>query len=320
LKISRIKISFMNLLQIKVPGFSDGVYWNNVVQNAIGCAIGSVVAIGISILIYWLTIRATDKAARQALAVSETKQLSAFAMMLELAIEMATNQAKNLHEFVTNIRAHPSTFPIPAMHPLSRLKRITDTISIESTGLVYIKYFPKQEAAKEFTKILDHVDYLYAELNGLQDMIKLASLNHQDRLQRFAAIFDQTDKYIIDNLIIPNKTDDIAKRIRQQKDVFLKSRNSRDDAEPLYKFYFSPITEILASYLRAGGDDTTYAQLVYLTSKGIEYYGYIIAGYEKFEKELEGIIATASKNLAALREMSSPLLSSRFKIALNSID
>jgi hypothetical protein len=42
----------MDLLQIKVPNLSDSVYWNNVIQNAIGCAIGSVVAIGFSILIY----------------------------------------------------------------------------------------------------------------------------------------------------------------------------------------------------------------------------------------------------------------------------
>ena len=63
----------MNPLQIKVLGFSDAVYWNNVIQNAIGCAIGSIVAIGISILIYWLTIQATNKATRQAIALSETQ-------------------------------------------------------------------------------------------------------------------------------------------------------------------------------------------------------------------------------------------------------
>lgn len=243
----------MNLLQIKVPWFSDGVYWNNVVQNSIGCAIGSIVAIGISILIYWLTIRAANNATRKATSTSETNQLSAFALMLELALEMATNQVKNLNEFLVGIRAHPSTFPIPAVNPLARLKRITDTISIESTGLVYIKYFPKQNAAKSFTKILDHVDYLYAELNGLQEMIKFASLNHQDRLQHFSAIFDQTDKYIIDNIIIPNRTEDIAKRIRNQKAVFVKSRSSPDDIEPIHNNYFSPITKLLAEYLRNGG-------------------------------------------------------------------
>jgi hypothetical protein len=185
------------------------------------------------------------------------------------------------------------------MHPLARLKRITDTISIESTGLVYIKYFPKQDATKEFTKILDHIDYLYAELNGLQEMIKLASLNHQDRLLRFSAIFDQTDKYIKDNIIIQNRTDEIAKRVCQQKDVFVKSRISPDEIGPLYNLYFSPITQLLAEYLREGGEDKTYAQLVYLTSKGEEYYGYIIAGYSKFEKELDGIIAEVNKTLTS---------------------
>ena len=308
----------MNFLQIKVPCFSDGVYWNNVLQNAIGCAIGSFVAIGISILIYWLTIRATNKTTRQAISTSETNQLSAFALMLELAVEMATNQIKNLNEFLASVRAHPSTFPIPAVHPLARLKRITDTISIESTGLVYIKYFPKQNAAKVFTKILDHIDYLYAEINGLQEMIKFASLNHQDRLQRLSAIFDQTDKYIIDNIIIPNRTEDIAKRICQQKAVFVKSRKSPDDIEPLDNYYFSPITHLLAEYLRGGGEDTMYAQLIYLTSKGLEYYGYIHAGYSKFEKELEGIVAETNKNLTSLREMSNPLLTSRFNIPLES--
>lgn len=310
----------MDLLQIKVPCLSHWVYWNNVIQNAIGCAIGSVVAIGISILIYWLTIRATNKATRQAIATSETNQLSAFALMLELALEMVTNQVKNLREFLASIQAHPSTFPIPAMHPLARLKRITDTISIEGTGLVYIKYFPKQDAAKEFTKLLDHIDYLYAELNGLQEMIKLASLNHQDRLLRLSAIFDQTDKFVIDNIIIANKTDEIAKRIRQQKAAFVKSRNSPDEIEPLYSFYFSPITQLLADYIREGGEDPTYSQLVYLTSKGKESYGYIIAGYSKFEKELDVIIAEVSKNLATLTQMSGTLLNSRFKISLTSIN
>jgi len=57
-----------------------------------------------------------------------------------------------------------------------------------------------------------------------------------------------------------------------------------------------------------------------LSTKGLENYGYIIAGYSKFEKELEGIIAKINKNLNSLKEMSNPLLISQFKIPLNSAD
>jgi hypothetical protein len=117
------EIMYSGLLQINVPSFCNSAYWNSVIQNAIGCAIGSIIAIGISILIYWLTIRATNRAAREATKLREANQLRAFALMLELAMEMVSKQVESIKRFVSDVESHPSTFPIPAMNPLGRLKQ-----------------------------------------------------------------------------------------------------------------------------------------------------------------------------------------------------
>jgi hypothetical protein len=267
-----------------------------------------------------LTIRATNRAAREATKLREANQLRAFALMLELAMEMVSKQVESIKQFVSDVESHPSTFPIPAMNPLGRLKRITDTISIENTGMVYMKLFANENPTIGFTKILDYADYLFTELSGLQEMVKYASLNHQDRLLKLSAIFEQTDKYIIDEILIAKKRDEMSTRIQQVRLEFNKSRSSPDEIAPLFNNYFSPLTQLIRDYMLREGQDETYLKLIYLSSKGEENYGYIITGYAKFAKELRGIIDEMEKNLKLLRTTSQPLLNSSFRVPFTNTD
>jgi hypothetical protein len=139
-------------------------YWSDVIENAIGCTIGSLIAIVVSLIIYWLTIRGAEKSSRRAGELLERNQLIAFALMIRDAINFTEKQSANARKFIDALKNHPNTFPLLQMQPLGTLKRLIDTITVEKTGLTYMKYYPGKNSAKEFIGILDTVDYLHAGL------------------------------------------------------------------------------------------------------------------------------------------------------------
>jgi hypothetical protein len=95
--------------------------------------------------------------------------------------QVTERELENISAFITELRLHPNTFPLLSIHTLGNLKRIIDTITIEKTGLTYMKHFQSNTSAIEFTSILNTVDYLYFELSGLPTLVERASLNHSER-------------------------------------------------------------------------------------------------------------------------------------------
>ena len=123
-------------------------YWNDVIQNAIGGTIGSLLAIVISFFIYWLTIRQTNASTVKANKESEDNQLRAFAVMLKDTLKVAKKQLEAINKFVEEIKKQPNEFPVPSMYSMGSLKRVINTITIERTGATYMKYFPSKDSAK----------------------------------------------------------------------------------------------------------------------------------------------------------------------------
>ena len=178
-------ILVIDILQVTYSFWSYD-YWYSVTQNAIGCAIGSLAAIVISIWIYHQTIKETNKSLKQAQDTKEINELKAFSFMLSDAIALAQKQYENICKFITALGDEPNTFPKIKTRTLGNLKRIIDTITVEDTGLSYMKHFHGADSAKEFTSILETVDYLYFEFKEMNELVKMASQNHYDRQIKFS--------------------------------------------------------------------------------------------------------------------------------------
>jgi hypothetical protein len=262
-------------------------YWSDVIQNAIGCAIGGGLAIIVSILIYWLTIRETEKSSRKAIEQVEQSQLKAFALMIKDAINFTEKQFSNTNEFITQLKSHPNTFPLLQMHPLGTLKRIIDTITVEKTGITYMKCYPGKNSAKEFIAILDTVDFLHAEYLALKEHLANASKNHTEWQYKISHFFDISDKLLWDHFASATKEDTIANQIWPIKQKFLKHRTDGSDIHYVNEYYFIPLTEFTGKLMN--NPSPFVSDLHYNLQKGGEHYQYFNNAYDLFVEEMTEI-------------------------------
>ena len=298
----------MYFIQILLQTSSN--YWNDVIQNAIGGSVGSIIAIAVSFLIYWLTIRETNASAIKTKKDRESNQLKAFAVMLQDAIKMTKSQSAAISEFIEKIKKHPNEFPVPIIYPLGNLKRIIDTITIERTGITYMKYFSGKGSAKEFTSILEIIDYLYAEFQGMVGLTQRASLNHYDRKLAVSRAFDDSNKLVIDYIERMSEADVFSQKIRQIKINFDTNRGSVDNIDSVNTLFFLPLNNFIKRLLSNGTKTNYILDLFYITSRGIEYFEYIASGYKKFENEMIGIESEVKENLRKLESVSLKILNS----------
>jgi hypothetical protein len=287
-------------------------YWNDVIQNALGGTIGSILAIAISFLIYWLTIRQSNAATAKANEESESNQLRAFTIMLKDSIKVTEKQSEAVSKFVEEIKKQPNEFPLLSMYSMGSLKRVINTITIEGTGATYMKYFPSKDSAKEFTGILGIVDYLFAETEGLTGLIQRASINHYDRKLEVSRTFDRYNKFVLDYIYRMDEADIIGQKIRQIKKDFDANRGPVDNIDSIKLLFFLPLNTYLGEMLNKGIKTDYMLELFYGTSRGIEYFENITSGYKRFEGEISGIESEVNKNLEKLKSTASKILNSKY--------
>ncbi len=283
-------------------------YWQSVVQNAIGCAIGSIFAIAISILIYWLTIIQAERASKKAAELIEQNQLKAFAMMVKDAINFTERQVANTREFNEKLKPHPNTFPLLHMQPLGALTRIIDAITVEKTGMTYMKQFPGKDSAKEFIAILDAVDYLNTAYLTIKDQLERASDNNTDRAYKISDYFDISDKLLWDYFAEAPATDEVAKQIWSIKHEFLNNRKDGSDIHYVYDSYFLPLWEFTNKAINVPKPTPFIVNLHYNLGKGVEHYRYWNNGYDLFAGEMSEVQGDIDASLSKLKNWAAKIL------------
>jgi len=291
-------------------------YFDRVVENAFGCALGSAIAIIISILIYQRGNRTLQQAAdNQRLAdealqtADELNQMRAFKVLLERSIRTSELWSEGIKKFIPELKAHPVIFPLLTMTSIANLERIINTITIEKTGRTYMKHFPGQNSAGEFISILESVDYLYAEFSQLYKMIKMASLNHQDRLNKVSDKFDIADELILKNLEHMEKIN-LNNDIQKIKTNFAEKRGDLSDIHAVNSLYFVPMQQFMRRILESGYMDEFVKNYTYAISKGIEFYTYVGNGYKRFYGEMVEIENKINTNIEELKVRADNILRS----------
>ena len=287
-------------------------YWNDVIQNAIGGTIGSFLAIAFSFLIYWLTIRQSNASSERAKKENEYNQLKAFAVMIKDSIKVTKKQSEAIKNFIEEVKKQPNEFPLLSMYSLGSLKRVINTITIERTGATYMKYFSGKDSPKEFTSVLEIIDYLNMEFEGLVGLIQRAALNHYDRTLEVSRTFDKGNKLVLDYIHKMNEADFIGQEIRHIKRHFDENRGSFDNINSVNSLFFLPLNNSLKKILNNGVRTDYMLELFYVTSRGIEYFQNIALGYKKFEREISKIELQVNNNLGKLESTASKILNSKF--------
>jgi len=297
-------------------------YWQSVVQNAIGCTIGSFLAIGVSVLIYWFTIRKSVESAKVAIFLEEQNRIKAFSLMVSDAKYVVEKQLKHIDSYIELLKEHPVNFPKITLVPIGKIKRIVDTITVEKTGFAYMRHFSNQDAATEFTQMLDYFDYFFSEFSALADFVKTATLNHIDRANQYSELLDVLNKSIVENLSSlrqePSGVMDIRQglsgvmnRIVEIRSNFMRARRGADDIEIAKKFLVLPLLRYLETL---GGELISESEFCrgwyYTSSQLIEYYNRLPDGYSKFRDEMIGVRQNVEENLMKLELSSARLLGS----------
>jgi hypothetical protein len=283
-------------------------YWSDVFQNAIGCAIGSAVAIAFSFLIYWLSVINSSRARKKEKLENEINQLRAFKVMLQRAIQTSDNLIEHIGKFITNLKAHPNEFPLLSITSLGNFRRITESITVEKTLAIYIKHFPGENPVMEFTLILENIDFLFDFFVELQQVIQRASINHFNRVLKVSDRFDVADKMVIDVTSDPRNQNPITQRIAEIKSKFTSGRGELSNIDSINNLYLFPMLEFMVSVINGEIYNEFIRDFTYNLSKGIEFYNQLGSGYDKFVLEMNENEKSVKEGLEKLKVLAEKIL------------
>ena len=292
-------------------------YWNSVIQNAIGCGIGSFAAIFISWIIYKDSLKKGNSEKVKVKNEEESNQLKAFAIMLDDSIKMIIKQSKSIKALIEKLKEGPVEFPLITVYPIGGIKRIIDTITVEKTGLAYVKHFPSENSLNEFIKILSIMDYLYSEFSGLPLFIERATINHHNRKIEFSNIFEKCNMLVIDFLLDEPKKNHRRDKVWEIKNHFDNNRGEPSNLSSAYLLFILPLNDLMIAFLNEGFKDDFNKNLVLLTSKARDNYSDINAGYAKVESEIDLIQEEVNTQIQKLKILSSTILLSKYAVDKN---
>jgi hypothetical protein len=285
-------------------------YWTAVFQNAIGCAIGSAVAIAISVLIYWLTNRHNNQVAEREQLTEQKNMLEAFKSMLQRVIHTSNILVANIGEFIPKLERHPNVFPVLTITSFGHFKRIIETTTFEKTGVAYVKLVPGKKSIDEFTSMLEIIDFLNDAFNEMREIAKTASLNHEERIFKVSDLYEGADKLLIDNIEILGNQSMIIQKAGQIKENFLRDKSDQfNNVDDVYNLYFLPMRDLMETFRKNGIMNEFIRKFTYSIYVGIEYYTYLALGYDKFILEMKGIENAIKIELAKLDGLAGSLKS-----------
>jgi hypothetical protein len=175
------------LLLDAIPYFWSCQYWAGVVQNAIGCTIGSFVAILVS---YWIYRRTTRNDRRNR--ANEAKDvLLYFKQTMETIIRIAKDQTANVQRYCDDIEENDLELPYLSFLPMYSLKRIAEGTSLDRTLVAYIRQFPSESNVKEFEALISAVEYFLAQFLLLPEEMRSTRLYDHERKTQYQKIYKE---------------------------------------------------------------------------------------------------------------------------------
>lgn len=165
-------------------------YWSSVLQNALGCAAGSVAGIWISIWIYRNQNAQHEKELTTSKKQVENNLWMYFSKSLADIITSLEQQRNSIEEFIKVTKADPLNRSLLTIVPIHPIKRIIENSSLDEILIAHTNRFQDDpEATKKFSQILSTLDYLYLELDYLPGTFKRSMRADHKRRVEFSKLF-----------------------------------------------------------------------------------------------------------------------------------
>ena len=304
----KIIIFLNNILIDTIPSFWSSEYWKGILQNGLGCTLGSFIGVGVTLLIYYKSITRDAKEKQKIKIEDQTKKLFIFSSLVKNVIPLVKQQRGHLKDFIEKIRENSIDLPLMTFVPLNDLKRIIDNISFEETGLAYIDKFGNDpETAKEFSNILGSVDYLHLEFDLIPgQMIRAQNFDYERKTKVqniFAKSFEILGSYMLQQDL--NNPNEIVTEIQNVSFKFQEKHTDNYDIKFYNDNFFIPMNDLMVKFLSAGYRLPQFISVAQLTRDGKQFFGNIQSANLLLAESIENILTTVDEGIADLLKYSS---------------
>lgn len=224
-------------------------YWGSVWQNAIGCTVGSFLAVFFSYLIYRFGLKKTEELKYREQDRERADSLKYFSELVSNIIETTHQQIAMIEEFREQIGTYPAKFELMTVLPIYDFKRVSENLFLDKLMLSFTS--KGDGSVKEFRKIIIDVDYLTTEFSFLPEQMKSGRLIYEGLVEELYKLTLDCGKTINNYLLSLEKDSKHADALFQ----FLESTkgDSLDikDAHGYHNLYIEPLNKVLIGIIQS---------------------------------------------------------------------
>lgn len=178
-------------------------YWGAVWQNAIGCTLGSLAAIGVTIVIYLCTTKGSREEKEREKSRNEREAFDLFVLLVRNVCQASAILIENIHQFSQDLLNATDDFPELKYAPLNDFKRLSELQDLQKFLFSYTSRFPQgQTAVKDFVEIMAKTDYLQAQFTAIPLQVEKGATFHHQRQLRIKELIEQSDD-TLKNILTP---------------------------------------------------------------------------------------------------------------------
>jgi len=146
--------------------FNHNTYLYNVIQNVLGCTVGSFLAIFFAYHIYRLGQKQDVKKQNEDIRRREDAELGSFARLLAKSIQLVEVTVIFLRIYAEQrLAACPNEFPSISVAPTGILRNLLNTVTWKETSLIFVKRLPGKRSFDDFLDILQVIEFLDLQIS-----------------------------------------------------------------------------------------------------------------------------------------------------------
>lgn len=288
------------------PSICSLEYWNGVIQNAIGCTLGSLAAIVAAYLIYLYT----NKNARRDKAQEAKDLLIYFKGTVETVIRIAKQQTQNIQTYCEGIKKNDIDLPLLRFIPMYNLKKIAEGDSMDRILIAYIQAFPGKDDAKDFSSLLAEVEYLHGQFLQLPEEMRLTLSYDHERKTEYQKIYKNAHTLLGEYMLKldPMHPTKVGIEMQAAMQTFFDNHTDNYDISYYHEYFFLPMNKILVDALGTPEISPAIIQLSQITLDGKQQFLYIKAQNQVSRSNMEEIMPNLASAIENLEKHAAKLL------------
>ena len=234
-----------------IPEFLSAEYWKAVLQNGIGCTLGSMLAIYVSLIIYQFSNR-KEKNEQQARQKQETRDiLLYFKEVVRNILKISEKQVSNMEIFVKTVKINEIDLPLLSFLPIYNLKRIAEGESLDRILIAYIREFPGEGSIKEFGNLISGIEYVYNQFVMLPDEMRRGKDYDYERKLNYQKYFRECYSMLGHYMVEPHPSlqEQGIFDIQTMLDKLRENHNDNAEIEVYHNFFFVPLNKIMVNLI-----------------------------------------------------------------------